>query len=130
MLRLAASPLPFPRNTSGPAADAAAAAAAAATHFAKAVQAAAVPVDGPPAAGGSAGAAGDDDWYSEVAFPSPEEHLAPLVTTTQAGWMQGAAGMASFLLDYRASMSGNGTAHNGTHPRGPGARVSWPDEPW
>ena len=55
-----------------------------------------------------------------LAFPSPEEHAAPLDTRWQAGWMQGAAGIASFLLDARA-------AALGTHD---GARQRWPDEPW
>ena len=39
---------------------------------------------------------------------------------TQAGWMQGSAGVASFLLHLHAVNGGL---------RG-GARVPWPDEPW
>ena len=53
-----------------------------------------------------------------VAFPSPEEHAAPKDVTTQPGWMQGAAGIASFLLQVHAR------AHDGR-----GARPQWPDEP-
>lgn len=55
-----------------------------------------------------------------LAIPSPEEHDAPLDTRWQAGWMQGAAGVASFLLHAQAVREGNQT----------GRRVPWPDEPW
>ena len=55
-----------------------------------------------------------------LAFPSPEESLVPLDTRWQAGWMQGAAGIASFLLHLNAV---NGGLRSG-------ARVPWPDEPW
>lgn len=55
-----------------------------------------------------------------MAMPSPEEHAAPLDTRWQAGFMQGAAGVGSFLLHAHAVASGS-TA---------GRRVPWPDEPW
>ena len=56
----------------------------------------------------------------ENTFASPEEHAAPLNTRWQAGWMQGSAGMASFLLHVRAV-----TANTSV-----GARIPLPDEPW
>lgn len=54
------------------------------------------------------------------AFPSPEEHAAPNDRRWQAGWMQGAAGVGSFLLQLHAVESGSCR----------GARLPWPDEPW
>ena len=54
------------------------------------------------------------------AVPSPEEHADPLATTWQSGWMQGAAGVGSFLLHANAVMTGQAA----------GLRVPWPDEPW
>ena len=54
-----------------------------------------------------------------LAMPSPEEHANPLDTRWQAGWMQGAAGVGSFLLDAAAVASGHGAK---------GRRVPWPDE--
>ena len=55
-----------------------------------------------------------------LAFPSPEEHAAPNNTTWQAGWMQGAAGMAAFLLHLYSIEAGTA---------GAGGRPLWPDEP-
>jgi len=55
-----------------------------------------------------------------IAFPSPEEHALPFEKRWQAGWMQGAAGMASFLLHLDAVKRGSCA----------GARQPWPDEPW
>ena len=55
-----------------------------------------------------------------LATPSPEEHAVPLDTRWQAGWMQGAAGVGSFLLHAHAVASGGAE----------GRRVPWPDEPW
>ena len=57
---------------------------------------------------------------SFVTTKRPEESLVPLDTRWQAGWMQGAAGIASFLLHLNAV---NGGLRSG-------ARVPWPDEPW
>jgi len=59
---------------------------------------------------------GDDG----ITFPSAEEHGAPTDARWQAGWMQGAAGIASFLLHVRAVAVGSCA----------GAREPWPDEPW
>jgi len=55
-----------------------------------------------------------------MATPSPEEHAAPLETRWQAGWMQGASGIGSFLLHAHAAASSSAA----------GRRVPWPDEPW
>jgi len=55
-----------------------------------------------------------------LTFPSPEEHSQPLNTTWQAGWMQGSAGIASYLLHLDSSMN----------KRNGGMRIFWPDEPW
>ncbi len=54
------------------------------------------------------------------AVPSPEEHADPLVMTWQSGWMQGAAGVGSFLLHAHAVATGQSA----------GRRAPWPDEPW
>ena len=70
--------------------------------------------------GGAVLARAADAGSGALAFPSPEESLEPLDTRWQAGWMQGAAGVASFLLHLNAVNGGL---------RG-GARVPWPDEPW
>merc|ERR1712218_254390 len=53
-------------------------------------------------------------------LPSAEEHAKPFDTRWQSGWMQGAAGIASFLLHIHAVDVG---AHTGM-------RQFWPDEPW
>jgi hypothetical protein len=54
------------------------------------------------------------------ATPSPEEHAQPESTTWQAGWMQGASGIGSFLLHAHAAATGQAA----------GRRRPWPDEPW
>ena len=54
------------------------------------------------------------------AVPSPEEHAVPRDTRWQAGWMQGASGVGSFLLHAHAVAAG----------RPAGRRMPWPDEPW
>ena len=54
------------------------------------------------------------------AVPSAEEHAKPLETRWQAGWMQGAAGVGSFLLHAHAVDTGHAA----------GRRKPWPDEPW
>ena len=46
------------------------------------------------------------------------EIAAPDDTREQSGWMQGAAGVGSFLLHAHAVKTS-----------GPGGRVRWPDEP-
>ena len=46
--------------------------------------------------------------------------MLPSETRWQAGWMQGTAGIASFLLHAHAVSTGNAS----------GSRRQWPDEPW
>eukprot|EP00931_Biecheleriopsis_adriatica_P051339 TRINITY_DN29765_c0_g1_i1.p1 TRINITY_DN29765_c0_g1~~TRINITY_DN29765_c0_g1_i1.p1 ORF type:complete len:504 (-),score=62.96 TRINITY_DN29765_c0_g1_i1:105-1616(-) len=53
-------------------------------------------------------------------LPSAEEHAKPFDVRSQAGWMQGASGVASFLLHMHAVDTGDHT----------GVRKLWPDEPW
>eukprot|EP00729_Bicosta_minor_P016816 gene16816-25097_t len=97
MLQLATSQLPFPNSTKT-------AALHSAMQIASSVLRAAVP------AGGNGG----------ITFPNPEEHMAPSDTRWQVGWMQGTAGVASFLLHAHAVSTGNMS----------GTRKQWPDEPW
>eukprot|EP00928_Gymnodinium_smaydae_P076544 TRINITY_DN59574_c0_g1_i1.p1 TRINITY_DN59574_c0_g1~~TRINITY_DN59574_c0_g1_i1.p1 ORF type:complete len:205 (+),score=19.17 TRINITY_DN59574_c0_g1_i1:440-1054(+) len=53
-------------------------------------------------------------------LPTAEEHANPSDTRWQAGWMQGASGIASFLLHMHAVETKT--------PKG--ERLLWPDEPW
>ena len=95
LLRVATSSLPLPEEVRHVAMDAARAIGQRIVHHA---------VPAGPASG--------------LAFPSAEEHAAPANTTWQTGWMQGAAGVAAFLLHLDAVES-----------HGRGNRPLWPDEP-
>ena len=63
------------------------------------------------------------------AVPNAEEHAAPLDTRWQAGFMQGAAGVGSFLLDAHAAAAAAASGPAGTGAV-KGRRIMWPDEPW
>ena len=109
LLELATSQLPISNATRS-------AALVAAKGFGAAIMERAVPTDRAVGGVGVNTAGG-------LAFPSPEESKAPRDKRWQAGWMQGAAGVAAFLLHLNAVEVGGGQS-------GGGARVPWPDEPW
>jgi hypothetical protein len=67
--------------------------------------------------------AGSPESLNLTCWPSPEEHGDPTELTTQAGWMQGAAGVAASLLHFDAVAANRSGAPSGS-------RVIWPDEPW